>query len=366
MSSSRALWVRVVGLALLLGGGMVADAAIPQAGPLLGPDGIENGSVSRSSGSDLPAALQRIRRNADVIWVGYSVPAVSADSGMCCMHEDDHGDRVCGVCSLDRERNFHWNTAREDDAVVLEPPAAIRVMLRFEGGELDRVATFKSSCTIDATGQNVTWLDDVAAAESLAWLVDVAETGGEHEDGAVAAVAMHAGPAALARVVGWAEGRHPRKLREQAIFWLGAERSQEGWSTIARLARSDPDDTIRDRAVFAAHISEQPEAVDLLIQIARQDESIPTRRSALMWLGHRAGERATAALENALDDPDTEIKRAAVFGLSQLPVDEGVPLLIRIARTHDNPEVRKQALFWLGQSGDPRALDLIEEILLGG
>ena len=28
-----------------------------------------------------------------------------------------------------------------------------------------------------------------------------------------------------------------------------------------------------------------------------------------------------------------------------------------------NPVVRKQAIFWLGQSKDPRALDFLEEIL---
>jgi HEAT repeat protein len=49
--------------------------------------------------------------------------------------------------------------------------------------------------------------------------------------------------------------------------------------------------------------------------------------------------------------------------LSQLRREEGVPILIRIARTHASPSVRKKALFWLGQSGDPRAIALFEEIL---
>jgi hypothetical protein len=36
---------------------------------------------------------------------------------------------------------------------------------------------------------------------------------------------------------------------------------------------------------------------------------------------------------------------------------------MRIARTNDDPELRKTALFWLGQSEDPRAVTLFEEIL---
>jgi len=60
------------------------------------------------------------------------------------------------------------------------------------------------------------------------------------------------------------------------------------------------------------------------------------------------------------------VKEQAVFALSQQPRDAGVPALIRIARTHPEPGVRRKALFWLGQSGDPRALALFEEILSEG
>jgi HEAT repeat protein len=63
------------------------------------------------------------------------------------------------------------------------------------------------------------------------------------------------------------------------------------------------------------------------------------------------------------DDPETEVKKKAVFALSQLPKDEGVPLLIQTAKTNKNPAVRKQAFFWLGQSKDPRALAFFEQVL---
>ena len=37
--------------------------------------------------------------------------------------------------------------------------------------------------------------------------------------------------------------------------------------------------------------------------------------------------------------------------------------LIDTARRNRNPAVRKQAVFWLGQSSDPRALTFFEEVL---
>ena len=52
-----------------------------------------------------------------------------------------------------------------------------------------------------------------------------------------------------------------------------------------------------------------------------------------------------------------------MFALSQLPKEEGVPMLIQVAKTNRNPEVRKQAMFWLGQSDDPRALAFFQEVL---
>jgi hypothetical protein len=46
-----------------------------------------------------------------------------------------------------------------------------------------------------------------------------------------------------------------------------------------------------------------------------------------------------------------------------MPKDEGVPKLIQVAQSNRNPEVRKQAMFWLGQSNDARALDFFEKVL---
>lgn len=40
-----------------------------------------------------------------------------------------------------------------------------------------------------------------------------------------------------------------------------------------------------------------------------------------------------------------------------------MPALINVVRTSKDPQLRKNALFWLANSKDPRALDLIEELL---
>ena len=51
------------------------------------------------------------------------------------------------------------------------------------------------------------------------------------------------------------------------------------------------------------------------------------------WLAQRAGGQAVATINGAIDnDPDTEVKKKAVFALSQLPMDEGVSKLMDVAR----------------------------------
>ncbi len=101
-----------------------------------------------------------------------------------------------------------------------------------------------------------------------------------------------------------------------------------------------------------------------MIRTARSDSSARVRGQALFWLAQKAGKKAAGAITKAIEDaPDTQVKKRAVFALSQLPKDEGVPLLIQVARTNRNPAVRKQAVFWLGQSHDPRALAFFEEVL---
>jgi hypothetical protein len=109
---------------------------------------------------------------------------------------------------------------------------------------------------------------------------------------------------------------------------------------------------------------DHPRVVPELIRLARNDRSDEVRKHALFWLGQKAGEKATAELQRAVDeDPDDDVKQHAVFAISQLPKERAVPILIHLVKTHKSAQVRKRAMFWLTQSGDQRALDLIEQIL---
>jgi HEAT repeats len=132
------------------------------------------------------------------------------------------------------------------------------------------------------------------------------------------------------------------------------------------LALAEAGRTDGEELVTAATLADSAIVWPALLRLARRtDVPMDTRRQAVFWLGQAAGEAAARGLDSLAADRggDLEVRKQAVFALSQRPADEGVPALIRIARTNPHAELRKSALFWLGQSEDPRAIALFEEIL---
>jgi HEAT repeat protein len=81
-------------------------------------------------------------------------------------------------------------------------------------------------------------------------------------------------------------------------------------------------------------------------------------------MAEKGGKAVAGDLRNqAENDPEASLRKSAVFALSRLPKDEAIPQLIQLATTSKDPAVRKQAVFWLGQSDDPRALDYLTKLL---
>jgi hypothetical protein len=131
------------------------------------------------------------------------------------------------------------------------------------------------------------------------------------------------------------------------------------------LARQSGGD-VGGQAILAATIADSVTTWPDLLRLARDaDVANDTRRSAVFWVSQAAEAAATRGLDSLVGEPDVdrEVREQAVFALSQRPRDEGVPALIRIAKAHNDPEIRRRAIFWLGQSNDPRALALFEELL---
>ena len=130
------------------------------------------------------------------------------------------------------------------------------------------------------------------------------------------------------------------------------------------LARADG--KVAGEAIFPATIADSAVVWPRLLSLAKDDSrSKNVRNQAVFWVSQAAGEKATAGLVEVIGDAAAEqdVRLQAVFALSQRPKDEGIPALIEVAKNNKDPKIRKQSIFWLGQSGDPRAIAYFEAIL---
>lgn len=105
--------------------------------------------------------------------------------------------------------------------------------------------------------------------------------------------------------------------------------------------------------------SELREATDELIKIAKYNKDDELRKQAVWGLGNKAVSKAEEALKNIIeDDPDIEIKKQAVYALANNSNDI-IPYLINLAKTHPSVSIRKCAIWSLGNSNDARAIDAL-------
>jgi HEAT repeat protein len=121
-------------------------------------------------------------------------------------------------------------------------------------------------------------------------------------------------------------------------------------------------------AVQALMTMDADRSVPILKRLmARKDVcSAGLRRQAVFILGQHAGDDPQIAplmLDVVKNDPDPEVKKMALFSLGQSDDPGAVPALAEILRTSDDRELQKSAVFALGQSDDPRGAATLREFI---
>jgi HEAT repeat protein len=158
----------------------------------------------------------------------------------------------------------------------------------------------------------------------------------------------------------------PLELREKAIFWLGQQHGAENAQFLRELYGSTESSELRKKIIFSlAQMHDRESGRWLLERAADTDESYEVRKSAIFWAG-QAGV-AIADMAEIYDRlPDREMKEQVIFALSQRHEDEAVDKLLDIARNETDTELKKKAIFWLSQSHDPRVAEFLLELIEGG
>jgi hypothetical protein len=118
-----------------------------------------------------------------------------------------------------------------------------------------------------------------------------------------------------------------------------------------------------DDAIAAAALADADNLAPEIGRIIRDDNAtLQSRKQALFWLGKTtASTQDLVALDGSLKS--FALREQYTFVLSQRRDDTALNKLMDIALHDSDIETRKRALFWIGQSHDPRALQFFKDIL---
>jgi HEAT repeat protein len=154
-------------------------------------------------------------------------------------------------------------------------------------------------------------------------------------------------------------------LRRTAIRVL-AEHGEAAVDELLKLYDSEQLPEIKRTVLQALSETKSPRVEDKLFEVAKSNETMDVRRQAIRLLGERVSKRSFEFLSQTAQSADihAEVQVQAVKSIAERRGEETVPILIKIARTHPNYLVRKQAIRSLGESGDPRAVDYFKEVLM--
>ena len=342
--------VRLVFALALLATGALLTAQQPQ---------VTNAQLSTQPGGDLTETIATLERSPGPLWIGYLFPTAqpvttNTSAGVTYLEKKSAGSGYRG--------GDYTHTA--DHALLL---------LRIADGGVSAARLAPPSAQFDAGGLRFVFLTGVTPEQSIAALQIIPSTahGAQRKD-VVFFISLHQSAQAVPALAALAGSGHEPETREAAAFWLANQRGHDGFVAIRTLARQDPDPAFRRKLAFDLTLSQDPEALAELIRMARQDTAPEVRQQAQFWLAQQAGKQLgqqaetqiAAELRASADDgPDAQSRKQAVFSISRLPGGQATAQLTALARTSKYPEVRRQAVFWLGQSQDPAALDFLTALL---
>lgn len=214
--------------------------------------------------------------------------------------------------------------------------------------------------------QAVFWLSQVNSERAVTALDSIlrGSRDAELQEKALFALSQQHNPRAAAILRAYAERDDaPDELRARAIFWMGQTGDGANSEYLRSLYGRVKSEELRERILFGIAQSNDPGSAQWLFGIAKNKrEPIEMRKKALFWAGQ--GSVPASDLVSLYDQVDErEIREQLVFVYSQRDDRETTDKMLSIARRDPDPEIRKRALFWISQSKDPRATQLIQDIL---
>ena len=309
---------------------------------------------------------------ADIETAAQKDPPVQSGNG--CPSEDDEGDdrimALQALMNMDAERAMpilQKVLARRDPCSAGLREKAVFLVSQKRTPETASILmnVARTDPSQDVREKAVFWLSQVPGSTGL--LEEILKGNGDEniKEKALFSLSQQHEPRAQQALREFAlRDSESGDLREKAIFWLGQGRSTENTEFLRNLYSRLTDQDLKEKVLFSLSQQRGAGNEQWLMNIAvNPKEDVELRKKALFW----AGQSGVAIQEFAsLYDrmTDAELKEAIIFNLSQRQSDKAaIDKLFDIARNEKDSELRKKAIFWLGQSRDPRVQQFLMDLI---
>ena len=154
-------------------------------------------------------------------------------------------------------------------------------------------------------------------------------------------------------------------IRGSAIYWLGNARlaDLEFFRTLYKSSRSSG---VHGQIIQAVVGLRSPAATQWLLDMAK-DKSLDaeSRKNAIYWVSQQRSvdmDQLNTIYDQARGDNDVQTQVLYVYSMRK--ESAAVDKLMAIAKSDPNLEMRKTALYWLGQKNDPRIQQFIRDLIM--
>lgn len=215
--------------------------------------------------------------------------------------------------------------------------------------------------------QAVFWLSQVRSDEALDALASILRETSDPalQEKAVFAISQHRSERGLSMLRDYAERADgDPEVRANAIFWIGQSDRAGGPRYLRELYPRLSDPELKERVIFGVSQSRDAENQRWLLERARdRSEPLEIRKNALFWAGQSGAVDGASLRDLYASFEDREMKEQIIFVASQRNREAAVDFLMEVARTEQDTELQRKAVFWLGQSKDPRVAEFLLELI---
>ena len=275
------------------------------------------------------------------------------------------GDGISTRHSMNSRNRTSWSRDDSEDVSYDEECSAgpARVVLTLRAGRVEKVRAYVGGrWRVPSDARD---LGTVSAREAVDYLLAVANAdAGKGSENAIFPVTLADSVDIAPRLAAIGENESKSEdLRGQAIFWLGQTRSGRSGDYLRALYKKIRNEDVKDKVIFAMSQQHDESSQDWLIDLAsNSSESIEMRKKALFWAGQTRTpiSRLTAMYDRTRE---TAMREQMIFVFSQRKESCAIDKLMDIAKNDPDRQMRRKAMFWLGQSKDARVTAFLTDLI---